>query len=372
MIRSMGGVSPDHGRAAHCGRGPAPAVHIAALATASPPFWALQSVAGETLLAHAAGKLRPRSISLSRKLFAHPSIRKRHFAIESPAAFFAEDRDQRIARFTERSIGLSAEAVRKALAAAGLAKERIAALVVNTCTGYICPGISTYLLEALDLPRDTRVYDLVGSGCGGAVPNLELAASLAAGLDEGVVASVAVEICSATLQIGDELSLLVSNTLFGDGAAAALLWTRGEGLELIESASWYAPEDREAIRYVHRDGQLHNQLSTDLPDLVAKAVENVVGRLLEPRSLGVADVPHWAMHTGGDRIIRTVGERLGLTEAQLRPTRTILAEYGNMSSPTVWYALENVLAGGVRPGEWCLMLAFGAGLSAHGFLLRQV
>ena len=371
-MNPMSGDPPGHGGAARGERGHERAVHIAALATASPPFSALQSVAGETLLRHAAGRLRPRSVSLSRKLFAHPSIRKRHFAIDSPEEFFAEDPDQRIARFTERSIGLSAEAVRKALAAAGLAKESIAALVLNTCTGYVCPGISTYLIEALDLPRDTRVYDLVGSGCGGAVPNLELASSLAAVLDDGqVVASVAVEICSATMQIGDDLSLLVSNTLFGDGAAAALLWTRGEGLELVQSATWYAPEDREAIRYVHRGGQLHNQLSTDLPDLVAKAVEVVVRRLLAPRSLGVSDVPHWAMHTGGDKIIRTVGERLGLTEAQLQPTRMVLADYGNMSSPTVWYALENVLAGDVRRGQWCMMLAFGAGLSAHGCLLRQ-
>jgi len=368
----MNGTVPGHRGTARRECGHARAVHIAALATASPPFSALQSVAGETLLRHAGGKLRPRSVTLSRKLFAHPSIRKRHFAIESPEGFFAEDPDQRIARFTERSIGLSAEAVRKALAAAGLEKERIAALVLNTCTGYVCPGISTYLIEALDLPRDTRVYDLVGSGCGGALPNLELASSLAAMLDEGVVASVAVEICSATMQIGDDLSLLVSNTLFGDGAAAALLWTRREGLVLVESASWYAPEDREAIRYVHRNGQLHNQLSTGLPDLVAKAVENVVGRLLAPRSLAVSDVPHWAMHTGGDKIIRTIGDRLGLSESQLRPTRTVLAEYGNMSSPTVWYALEYVCAAGVRPGEWCMMLAFGAGLSAHGFLLKQV
>jgi predicted naringenin-chalcone synthase len=346
-------------------------VHIASLATASPPFSASQGVAVETLLRHAAHRLRPRSVALSRRLFAHPSIRKRHFAIDSPEEFFAEDPDQRIARFTERSIALSAEAVRKALAAAGLPKESVAAIVLNTCTGYVCPGISTYLIEALDLPRQTRVYDLVGSGCGGALPNLELASALAAPLDGGVVASVSVEICSATMQIGDELSLLVSNALFGDGAAAALLWTRPGGLELVESASWYAPEDREAIRYVHRGGQLHNQLSTDLPALVANAVEVVVRRLLAPRSLTVADVPHWALHTGGEKIIRTVGERLGLSELQLAPTRTVLAEYGNMSSPTVWYALENVLSGNVRPGQWCILLAFGAGLSAHGYLLRQ-
>lgn len=353
------------------GRSSARRAHIAAVATAAPPFCVEQSVAGETMLRHAGQALRPRSISLSRKLFAHPSIRKRHFAFDTPEAFFEEDPDRRIARFTERSIRLSAEAILAALGRAGVGKERIGALVVNTCTGYICPGISTYLIETLELPRDTRVYDLVGSGCGGAVPNLELARALAGELGDRVVASVSVEICTATMQVGDELSLLVSNALFGDGAAAALVWTRAAGLEIVDAASWYVPEDREAIRYVHRGGHLHNQLSTGLPDLVAKAAAVVVERLLKPRSLAVADVPHWAIHTGGDKIVRTLGEQLGLSAAQLAPTRKILAEFGNMSSPTVWFVVDELLAGGVRPGEWCVMLAFGAGLSAHACLLRR-
>jgi predicted naringenin-chalcone synthase len=345
--------------------------HIGAVATAAPAFALGQVEAGEHLLRRFAHQLRPRSVALSRKLSAHPSIRKRHFAIDSPEAFFGEDQDQRIRRFTERSIQLSAEATLKALEGAGLGREDVAALVVNTCTGYICPGISTYLIEALGLGRDTKAYDLVGSGCGGAVPNLELAASLTTSREGRVAVSVSVEICSATMQVGDDLSLLVSNTLFGDGAAAAVLWGRAVGLELVASTSWYVPEDRESIRYVHKNGQLFNQLSTDLPHLVKKAVRVAVERLLEPRGLGVADVPHWAMHTGGDKIVREIAAEIGLSEDQLRPTRRILAEYGNMSSPTVWFVLADLIERGMERGDWCLMVAFGAGLCAHACLLRK-
>lgn len=347
------------------------AVRIAAVATAAPAFSIGQAAAGELLLREYAGKLRPRSISLSRKLFAHPAIEKRHFAIDTPDGFFGEDRDGRIRRFTGRSIALAGEAIGKALADAGLGAADVGALVVNTCTGYVCPGISTYLVETLGLARDTRVYDLVGSGCGGAIPNLELAWSLAQGMGDRAVVSASVEICSATMQVGDDLSLLVSNALFGDGAAAAVLWSRPRGLELVASASWYVPEEREAIRYVHRDGELCNQLSTALPELVAKAVRVVVDALLRPRSLAAAAVPHWAIHTGGDRIVRSVGEALSLSAAQLAPTRRILAAYGNMSSPTVWFGVSDLLAAGMRPGEWCVMLAFGAGLSAHACLLKM-
>jgi predicted naringenin-chalcone synthase len=158
-------------------------------------------------------------------------------------------------------------------------------LVVNTCTGYICPGISTYLIEKLGLSRRVRAYDLVGSGCGGAIPNLEIAQSLLARNGDGVVVSVSVEICTATFQMENDLSLLLSNTLFGDGAAAAVLWTRPVGYELVASASRYVPEQRDTIRYVHKHGQLYNQLSLKLPDLVRKAAAQVVADVLEPQSL---------------------------------------------------------------------------------------
>jgi predicted naringenin-chalcone synthase len=301
----------------------------------------------------------------------HPSIKRRNFAVDNVESLVDEDLDARITRFTSWSLELSAQAVTKALAQAGLDTGDVDGLVVNTCTGYICPGISTYLIEKLGLSRSVRVYDLVGSGCGGAIPNLEIAQSLLARNGNGVVVSVSVEICSATFQMEDDLSLLLSNTLFGDGAAAAVLWTRPVGYELVASASRYVPEQRDAIRYVHKHGQLYNQLSLRLPDLVGKAAAQVVADVLEPQSLKPADIRHWALHSGGEKIINAVRDEVGLSEEQVRATRTVLAKHGNMSSPTVWFVLREIEKQGIAPGEWCIMVAFGAGLSAHAFLLRK-
>jgi predicted naringenin-chalcone synthase len=183
--------------------------------------------------------------------------------------------------------------------------------------------------------------------------------------------SVSVEICTATFQMEDDLSLLLSNTLFGDGAAAAVLWTRPEGYELIASASRYVPEQRETIRFVHKNGRLHNQLSLKLPGLVAKAAAQAVSDVLGPLSLGPGDIRHWAIHTGGEKIINAVRDGIGLSEEQVRATRVVLSDHGNMSSPTVWFVLQELEKRGIASGEWCIMLAFGAGLSAHAFLLRK-
>lgn len=345
--------------------------HIASFATATPPAVFTQEELERRARLHYGKRLSPRSLALIGSLFSHPGINTRHFAVDDVAELVDEDPDARAARFTHWSRELSAQAITRALERAGLGPDDVAGLVVNTCTGYICPGISTYLIEKLGLARSVRVYDLVGSGCGGAIPNLEVAASLVGRRCKGAVVSVSVEICSATFQMEDDLSLLLSNALFGDGAAAAVLWTKPEGYELVATASRYAPEHRDAIRYVHKNGRLHNRLSLKLPALVGKTAAQVVSDVLTPHALSPADIRHWALHTGGEKIINAIRDELGLAEEQLRAARAVLSAHGNMSSPTVWFVLQELERQGLPPGAWCVMAAFGAGLSAHALLLKK-
>ncbi len=346
--------------------------YIASLGLATPPFRVDQRLAGEILADHSANMLSDRGLSVMRKLFEHPSIKSRSFAVDDTETIFNEDPDSRIGRFTSWSIDLASEAVMKALNGAGINADEVAGLIVNTCTGYICPGISTYLIEKLGLLKNTRVYDLLGSGCGGAITNLQLADALVKQAEGGAIVSVSVEICSATFQMADDLSLIVSNTLFGDGAAAAVLRQQQDGLEIVDTASYYVPEDREHIRYVHKNGQLHNQLSVGLHNRVKKAAAQVVNNLLSRHSLRIVDIQHWALHKGGDKIINSLRDEIGLSEEQLVATRSILSDYGNMSSPTVFFVLNKLIETGIKEGELCMMVAFGAGLSAHACLLRKI
>jgi len=345
-------------------------VRLAALATALPPYQADQQEAEAFFTHHFSGRLSPRSLGVMKKFLAHPSIQQRRFAIDNTDCLVAEDPDRRMARFARWAVDLSAQAGLEALGRAGVTAGDVSALVVNTCTGYLCPGLSSYLLERLGLRRDIRTYDLVGGGCGGAIPNLQAGEACLKAAGGGVSLCVSVEICSATFQMEDDLSLILSNALFADGAAAAVLWTGSGGLELVASGSRHQPEDREAIRYVHRRGQLYNQLSNSLPRLVNRAVAAAVQGVLRPQGLAVDDVAHWAIHGGGEKVIAAVARELGLPEEKLRHTRDILARYGNMSSPSVLFTLREILDNGMRAGDWCLMAAFGAGLSAHALLLK--
>lgn len=345
-------------------------IRIASVAVATPPFRINQAEAGQFLAKHYADKLSPRNLAIMRKIFAHPGIIHRHLAVNNLACLVNEHPDSRITRFTQWAISLSSQAITKTLNQAGLDAKDVSGLVVNTCTGYICPGLSTYLIEKLGLSDRIRAYDLVGSGCGGAVPNLQICKDIVNTAGDGVVLSVSVEICSATFQMSDDLSLIISNAIFADGASATVLWNRPAGLTLEATASRYDPKYRDALRYVYKEGQLHNQLSASLPDLASKAVARVVIDLLKRKGLRIDDIKHWAFHPGGEKIINAIKRELGLSENQLQVTRNVLAGYGNMSSPSVLFVLREILDKGVMPGEWCVIVAFGAGLCAHALLLR--
>ncbi len=349
-----------------------PRPRIAALATAVPEFRVTQKEAADHILERFSDELGRKGRFMLKRVFSHPSIGTRHFAISSPEAFFLEGPDARIFRFTERALELSCQCLQEAMDRCGLAANELKGLVLNTCTGYVCPGLSTYMIDRLGLPGDIKAFDLVGAGCAGAIPNMELAGLMVGENPGWAVASVSVEICSATFEVGSSPSLIVSNALFSDGAAAAILWDRPGGLEAVTGSMRFAPEFREAIRYVHRGGRLINQLSMDLPEIVGGPVRASVHDALARASLETTDVDHWAIHAGGEKIIDAIRDALGLPEEKTGPARKILKEHGNMSSPTVWFVLEEILKERhFAAGQYCAMVSFGAGLSAHCAILAN-
>ncbi len=344
--------------------------YIHSLATAAPDFSYTQPEGMEFILDRYSGVLDEKGRELMRKVFAHPSVRRRRFAFNDPDVLLRETFDERMERFQKWSVELSARAAGEALERAGFSPADVSVLAVNTCTGYLCPGITSYLMERMNLPRTVLAFDLVGSGCSGAIPNLQTAQGVLRGIDSGVALCVSSEICSCTFEMGNDPSLIVSNAIFGDGAAAAIVSPRPGGLRLEASEAWYAPEYRDDVRFMYRNGRLHNRLSRRLPVLAGKAAAAVTGNLLGSRGLKREDIRHWAVHPGGESIIEAVGRRLGLEEEFMRHTRSILSEYGNLSSATVWFVLRSILDEGVSPGDRIVMLAFGAGMSAHALLLE--
>lgn len=353
-------------------------VAVAGVGTAVPPMKMTQRESLEYILANF--KIREGTKSLYRRVMAHPGVLTRHFGMDSPADSLETDLDRIGERFKTWAVRLGAEALRKALAAAGVAPAELGGLVTVTCTGYLCPGLSSYLAEAGGLAPDLQATDLVGMGCGAALPGLRLAADQARARPQRPVAVVCVEICSAAIYDGDAAELVISNAIFGDGAAAVVLRAdaggeaagfRGSFPRLVDFETVTRPEWRESLRFRTEGGRLRNMLSREVPAQAAAVVPDLVDRLLARHGLSRADIGRWMLHPGGAVILDALRDALALPEAALAAGRSVLRDYGNLSSPSVVFVLDRDLADRPPvPGERGLLISFGAGFSAHAALCQ--
>jgi alkylresorcinol/alkylpyrone synthase len=314
---------------------------------------------------------RSRAI-LKKILTSQNGISTRHLALEGLPEVFEINPDVLHQRFVKHAPVLAAQAAERALQDAKLDIRAIDALVISTCTGYLCPGLTSYVGERLGTKSDVLALDLVGQGCGAAIPNLRASEGLVQSGRCQHVLSICVEVCSAAFYIDDDPGVLVSACLFGDGAGAAVLSSRSNGRRRVEwktSSSLLNPSDRDRLRFEHANGMLRNILDPGVPDLAAKHVEMVLNDVLARASASRTDIKCWVLHPGGRDVLAAVRTKLGLTEKDVRLSAAMLLEFGNLSSPSVYFVLQATLAESPPGGLWW-MSSFGAGFSAHGALLE--
>lgn len=308
--------------------------------------------------------LTDRSKLLLRKILNNQNgIDKRHFAVEDIHSLFSRSAEALNHDFQREAPKLAGQALQTALERASLKAHELDALIICTCTGYLCPGVTSYVAESLGLRSDCYLQDLVGLGCGAAIPSLRNASGVLAANPEAKVAVVAVEICSAAFFINDDPGVLVSMCLFGDGASASI-WTG----QVLEDAAWrmsgfdtiHQPENRELLRFVNHQGLLRNQLDLSVPEHAAEAV-----LALHQRRESAGEV---VAHAGGRDVIDAL--RKVLPDEALAESQSVLRQFGNMSSPSVMFALEERLDR-ENQAESLWLTSFGAGFAAHSCHMHQ-
>ncbi len=349
-------------------------MYILGLGTATPSRRYSQKECWTTLTASPHFRelsLRSQAI-LKKVLTGDNGIVTRHLALDSLEQVFAMTPDVLHARFVEHAPRLATQAAERALAAARTPPADIDAILVSTCTGYLCPGLTSYVGERLGLRPNVLALDLVGQGCGAALPNLQTASSLvAAGHGERVL-SICVEVCSAAFYLDDDAGVLISACLFGDGAGAAVLAPAANGGRRVRwkaGGSLHKPDDRDRLRFEQKNGMLRNILTPEVPDLAAQYVSSVLDTTLAGSQVTRDQIAAWVLHPGGRDVLQAVRDRLQLPRAAVRWSEDILREHGNMSSPSVLFVLQAALADRVPGGLWW-MSSFGAGFSCHGALLE--
>ncbi len=270
----------------------------------------------------------------------------------------------RMARY-EREAPALAEA---ACLAMGLEGEGpgITHLVHATCTGFAAPGLDHWLIRRFGLPGHVERSIVGFMGCQAAINALKLAHHIVRSDHRARVLVLNLELCTLHLQPSSGIEQLLCFLLFADGASAALVTAEPQGIGIEGFHAALIPEAADQITWRIGDGGFDMTLSGFVPLTLARALPGEAAAILDGEAADAFDL--WAVHPGGRSVLDAVMHGLNLPGQALDTSRAVLREHGNMSSATVMFVLQRMMAAG-RGLRGCA-LAFGPGLSAETMRFR--
>lgn len=289
--------------------------------------------------------------------------------------------EERNEKYREVAIPLAEEVGQQALDRAGVDADDVTHVIGVSCTGFFAPGLDVELVKRLHLPPSTQRTFIGFMGCYAAFNALRVAHGFCRSRPDARVLIVCVELCTLHFQIDDTLESVIVNSLFSDGAAAAVLSTRSEAdargrLSYVDGRCHLDDDSMEEMTWTLGDTGFKMGLSSRVPEVVGENLPQYVDTLLGAHQLDRDDVDFWAIHPGGRRIVEGAQDALGLTDADVADSLAILRRYGNMSSPTVLFVLRRILTraaqGDGAPLNRGVAMAFGPGLTIEGALFERV
>ncbi|MFT4605150.1 MAG: putative naringenin-chalcone synthase [Rhodothermales bacterium] len=387
-----------------------PSVYLHSLATRNPEHAYSQESAGEMLT----GQLEPggRGQRLSQRIYRHSGIDQRHSVIsgylpgQGDGVFFDGDSGDflspttgtRNAKYVEAAKPLFVDTARDALEASPFSAHEVTHVITVSCTGFFAPGPDYYILRDLGLPSNTQRYHIGFMGCFAAFPALRMAASFCKNDPDAVVLIVCLELCTLHLEPSDVIDNIIACSVFADGAASvvvsaqapdgpiALVAAGGDStagataVEFVDSVTQLAPDSENDMAWKIGDRGFEMVLSTYVPKILGAQIGGIVDDLLGQSGRRREDIAHWWVHPGGRAILDHIHQGLKLDPEALAPSRRVLSRFGNMSSATILFVLQEALAGGggpgpsgdVEAGDLAYAMAFGPGLTVESALLRGV
>jgi len=344
------------------------ACYIQGIGTAVPERY-LSSEQNGSLLSQTC--VTPRGVRLLQRIAPLTGIEKRHLAALDYVAPCDEDvRLYRPASEQPRGPGMAArnalfEEVAGALVVQALSAfpherlSRVGTLVTASCTHASAPGLERPILARTPVPASAHRWNLGFMGCSAGLAAVRLVHHLTCADDMALV--VACELSSLHFQYTDQLDQMTANLLFADGAGAVLLGATPSPVRVIRCACATLPGSADQMVWFAGDNGLQLRLSQDLPDTLAASLPEFVKNLLREHDMSIEDVDHWVVHPGGPQILDSVQRSLGLAGDALDASRSVFRRFGNMSSPTVFFILRELIQSGAVGRA--VALAFGPGLT---------
>ncbi len=309
---------------------------------------------------------------LYKRFLLDKGIETRNFAVSRSRDLFIEDPDNLITRFQKEAARLSVSAIKKCLQRSAIHKKAIDCIIVTTCTGYLCPGLTSYIIEEAGLREDIFAVDIAGMGCGGALPAIWSAYNFLKAHKESTAIVVSTEISSAAIFWDESPGIILSNSIFADGSAVCIMTNKkgAAGFRIVDYLSKISPEHRDKLRFETKDSKLRNVISPDVPRIAGGMIKDIIKKLLKRNGLKQNDIMSWAVHPGGRKVLDSMQETMKLKDSDLNYSRDILRRYGNMSSPSALFVLGSIFRSvKTKKGDLCILTSFGAGFSGYAALL---
>jgi predicted naringenin-chalcone synthase len=285
---------------------------------------------------------------------------------------------ERNAVYTHASRDLAVKVAQQAIDdTPGLSRSDVTHVVFASCTGFANPGPDYHIIRELGLRNDTQRYTLGFMGCYAAFPALRMAAQFCEADPHAVVLVVCLELCTLHMQIDARPDNILANSLFADGAAAAIVSARAPessrpAFALRGFASALLPAGEAEMAWDIGNEGFNIVLSSYVPDIIGANVQQFTSSLLRKHDLTLTDIQEWAVHPGGRSILDKVQQSLRLPENALEASRSVLADYGNMSSATVMFVLKELMENAETDRAMTMAMAFGPGLTVETAVLERI
>lgn len=304
--------------------------------------------------------------------------RTNDFTFYSPAENFepVPSTEKRINVFRANAVRLSKSAVENLLSKYKTIRlEGVTHLIVVCCTGMYAPGLDIDLVKQLKLKSTVQRTAINFMGCYAAFNALKIADAFCKTDPSSKILIVCTELCSLHFQREGTEDNILANALFGDGSAALLVEsTTTSSLKLsIENFHSDLSKDGESfMAWTVGDLGFEMKLSSYVPDIIKGGIKALTNSLLDKISKNLSDIKHFAIHPGGRKILQAIETELGIDRSQNASAYRVLEQYGNMSSPTVLFVLNDVINNltSSNKNERILSFAFGPGLTLESMVLN--
>ncbi len=308
-----------------------------------------------------------------KKIFEGASVDKRYSIMEPAEVFTATSFEEKNDIYARETIVLGEKVLTKALDKAGWEPQQLDYIITVSCTGIMIPSLDAYLINKLQLRQDIVRLPVTEMGCAAGISGIIYAKNFLQANPGKRAAVIAVESPTATFQLDDySMANIVSAAIFGDGAACVLLSSDAsdQGPEVLAEEMYHFYENEHMMGFKLTNNGLQMVLDVEVPDTIASHFPDIIHPFLKKNNLEINDIDHLIFHPGGKKIIQIVEGLFADLGKNIDTTKEILRLYGNMSSATVLYVLEDIMDKHPEKGEKGLMLSFGPGFSAQRVLLQ--